>query len=256
VARSSLPVALLAAGLLAAGCASAPRAPAQSEPSASVPPVTAPADDDLIDVRVDAAGTSVLLVTDVDPPRRLATVPAAAGEVVHTAVRPGRTDPLTVLVLVRRDDPVLGICYELRYAVDVGQERLEDLPRHLQVDTGTATVLDVPPVPVWAPDGSALAWVDWNPLGTQLRALGWEDEDGRTGPADEAVAYRLAEVPPGVQLDGWEGEADGDLVLTGQRDGERWRIAVEHEPRRVALARTSARRPRTGRRALTDLAQP
>jgi hypothetical protein len=191
-------------------------------------------------VRVDAAGTAHLLVADDDPPRELAAVPAHDGEVVHTAVRPSRTDPLTVLVLVRCHDQQAGIRYELRYAVDAGEERLEVLPDHLQMDRGIAAVLDVPPLPVWAPDGSAVAWVEWNPLGTQLRALGWDVEGDRSRPAREAVAYRLDEVPPGVQLDGWEDGDDG-VVMSGRRDDERWRITVDHQPRRLAFAGTAAR---------------
>jgi hypothetical protein len=232
-------VVLLVAGCLAAGCASAPRGPEANDPVGSDPAVSAPAEDlaTTIAVEVDAAGTAHLLVTDDEPPRELAAVPADDGEVVHTSVRPSRTDPLTVLVLVRRDDPESGTRYELRYAVDTGEERLEDLPEHLQGDAGTAAVLDVPPLPVWAPDGSAVAWVEWNPLGTQLRALGWDVEDDRTRPASEAVAYRLDEVPPGVQLDGWEDGDDGDVVMTGRRDDERWRITVQDREQRLAVGR-------------------
>jgi hypothetical protein len=222
VTRLRLFVVLLAVGLLTASCATVSRGPGEADPFA-------------VDVQIDAQGTTHLRLSDGDPPRELAALPAADGEVVHTAVRPSRTDPLTVLVLVRRDDPGAGIRYELRYAVDAGEERLRDLPDHLQVDAATAAVLDVPPLPVWAPDGSAVAWVEWNPLGTQLRALGWEVDDRWTRPASDAVAYRLDEVPPGVQLDGWEDGEHGVVVLTGWRDGERWRIAVESDEQRVAV---------------------
>jgi hypothetical protein len=223
VARLRLLVVLLVVGLLATGCATAPRDAAGQD---------APA----IDVQVDAEGTTHLLLHENGPPRELAALPAGDGEVVHTAIRPNRTDPLTVLVLVRCDGGDAGPRYELRYVVDAGEERLEDLPDHLQIDAAIAAVLDVPPLPVWAPDGSAVAWVEWNPLGTQLRALGWDVADQRSRPATEAVAYRLDEVPPGVQLDGWEDGDHGDVVLTGWRDGERWRIAVEPGEQRVALA--------------------
>ncbi len=244
MARFRLLVVLLVVGVLATGCAGLPRT-SQGEGAAGSGGGASDGHEDegtaVVDVRVDAAGTTHLVVTEDARPRELAAVPAGDGEVVHTAVRPGAGDPLTVLVLVRRDDPAAGTRYELRYAVDTGEERLEDLPSHLQVDAGTAIVLDVPPLPVWAPDGSAVAWVEWNPLGTRLRALGWDVEDGRTRPASEAVAYRLDEVPPGVQLDGWEDGDDGDVVLTGRRDGERWRIAVEHERQRLALAAADRR---------------
>lgn len=236
VARLHLLVVLLVAGVLAVGCASTPRVQqAEGDRAADAAVATRPGEAGaLVDVRVDRGGTTRLLVTVDDRSRALATLPADDGEVVHTAVRPGDADPLTVLVLVRCDDDD-GPRYELRYAVDVGEQRLKDVPQHLQVDAGTATVLDVPPLPVWAPDGSAVAWVEWNPLGTRLRALGWEVHDDRTGPASDGVAYRLADVPPGVQLDGWETGEAGEVVLTGLRDGERWRIAVEPEQRRLAL---------------------
>jgi hypothetical protein len=239
VARLRLLVVLLVAGVLVVGCASLPRVP-HGDDRASGPAAAGTAGESVVDVHVDTAGTTHLRVTDGARPRELASLPAADGQVVHTAVRPSPNDPLTVLVLLRRDDPDDVARYELRYAVDTGEERLEDLPSHLQVDAGTATVLDVPPLPVWAPDGSAVAWVEWNPLGTRLRALGWDVEDDRTRPASEAVAYRLDEVPPGVQLDGWEVGDGGDVVLTGRRDGERWRIAVEHDEQRLALAEVAS----------------
>jgi hypothetical protein len=228
---------LLVATLLATGCASPPRGLEGARDVTDTPPPSAQAEDEVADadVRVDAAGTAHLLVRDRGALREIATFPAGDGEVVHTAVRPGPSDPLTVLVLLRCADPDQGTRYELRYAVEHRDGGLEQLPEHLQVDGGIATVLDVPPLPVWSPDGSALAWVEWNPLGTQLRAVGWDVE--RTGPASEAVAYRLDEVPPGVQLDGWEDDSDGVAVLTGRRDGERWRIAVEQGPQRLALTR-------------------
>jgi hypothetical protein len=244
VARLRPLVVLLVVGVLAVGCASVPRVP-HGDDRANGPAATGTDGDEgasVVDVRVDTGGTTHLIVTDGPRPRELAALPATDGQVVHTAVRPSRrSDPLTVLVLVRRDDPDDVARYELRYAVDTGEERLEDLPSHLQVDVGTAIVLDVPPLPVWAPDGSAVAWVEWNPLGTRLRALGWDVEDDRTRPASEAVAYRLDEVPPGVQLDGWEVGDGGEVVLTGRRDGERWRIAVEHDEQRLALAVVGSR---------------
>lgn len=242
MARLHLLVVLLVAGVLAVGCASTPRAqPAEGDRARDAAVATGQDEGDaLIEVRVDRGGTTRLLVTVDDGSRALATLPADDGEVVHTAVRPGGAGPLTVLVLVRRDDDD-GPRYELRYAVDAGEERLEDVPQHLQVDAGTATVLDVPPLPVWAPDGTAVAWVEWSPLGTRLRAVGWEEHDDRTGPASDGVAYRLDDVPPGVQLDGWETGDAGEVVLTGLRDGERWRIAVEPEARRLALG--APRRP-------------
>jgi hypothetical protein len=225
---------LLVATLLATGCASPPRGLEGARDVADTPAPSAEAEG-AVDVRVDAQGMAHLLVRDGGALRELATFPAGDGEVVHTAVRPSPSDPLTVLVLLRCADPDQGTRYELRYAVEHHDGRLEQLPEHLQVDGGIATVLDVPPLPVWSPDGSALAWVEWNPLGTQLRAVGWDVE--RTGPASEAVAYRLDEVPPGVQLDGWEDDTDGVAVLTGSRDGERWRIAVEQGPQRLAVTR-------------------
>jgi hypothetical protein len=94
----------------------------------------------------------------------------------------------------------------------------------------------VPPLPVWAPDGSGLAWIEWDEDGAQLRTVGWYDHDLGTNPSDEQATYALDGVPPGTQLERWEQAEDGTTELvTRTEDGERWRIRVEAEDASVAL---------------------
>jgi hypothetical protein len=215
-------LAALATGLLLAACVEAPLGA-----GAPAGPV----------VEVSEDGTALVAADPAGHVRPLAELSAADGDVVHVAVRPGEHEELTVLLLTRVTDPAAGARYELRYLVETsdGPTALYWFPWYLQVEEQLATVLDVPPLPVWSPDGSALAWVEWADEGTQLRAVGWVDDGVSHNPSADAVAYRLADVPAGVQLDGWEPGEGTTVVLTGRLEGQRWRIAVDPGDGSVAM---------------------
>jgi hypothetical protein len=149
------------------------------------------------------------------------------GELVHAIVRPGERDgdAVTVLALVRTDGR-----YELRYVTRTPDATTElyGFPNRLQVDPDTARILDVPTLPVWAPDGSALAWLEWGTDGTRLRTVGWFDHDAGTNPSDDQATYRLDDIPAGSQLEAWEVDEDGtEVLLVRTAEGERWRLLVE-----------------------------
>jgi hypothetical protein len=149
------------------------------------------------------------------------------GELVHATVRPGQRDDdaVTVLALARTDGR-----YELRYVTRTPDATTElyGFPNRLQVDPETARVLDAPTLPVWAPDGSALAWLEWGTDGTRLRTVGWFDHDAGTNPSDDQATYRLDEVPAGSQLEAWETDEDGtEVLLVRTAEGERWRLRLE-----------------------------
>jgi hypothetical protein len=215
---------LVAASLLLGGCSS--DEPVARGPTAKV-----------------ADGGRTLLLDDGRQVRELAQLPQEDGVLVHAAVRPGAHDPLTVLALARVEEPppVTGAAeddagreapaarYELRYlVVEDEASELFWFPWRLQVDATVAQVLDVPPVPVWAPDGSAIAWVEWSATdGTKLRTVGWIDDGFSQNPSDDAAVYQLAEVPAGVQLDHWETDPEGNAVMVGAGDGANWRITVD-----------------------------
>lgn len=248
MARARWLVGVLAAGVLLGACVDAPAEPPSDAAGAgdrAAPPTspTAPAaPEDPAEpaptVRVD--GRRLVVAGPDGELRQLATLSAEDGEVVHTAVRPGEHDALTVLVLTRVEDPAVGPRYELRYVVDTdeGPTALYWFPWYLQVEEQLTTVLDVPPLPVWAPDGSAVAWVEWTEDGTQLRAVGWVDDGVSRNPSAEAAVYRLDGVPAGVQLDGWEPGAGATAVLTGRLDDQRYRIAVDPGAGTIAMPDT------------------
>ncbi len=158
-----------------------------------------------------------------------ATIPVATvedDELLTASVRPGGDDPATVLAVTRTTD-----AYELRYAY-VEDGRTTDLygfPYRLQVEL-VRDVADVPPTPVWSPDGSAIAWLEWDEDGTRLRTVGWLVHDAGSNPSDDQARYRLDGVPVGIQLEAWEVESDGSSTLTSTVvDGERWRIRLGTE---------------------------
>ena len=192
-----------------------------SDPSAGASD-DAPSDAGGPQVRID--GDDLVLERD-DGATVLATVPDA--DLLHAAVRPGHDDPVTILVLTRDEDG-----FALRY-LDVADGQPSDLfgfPFRLQVDPDVATVADVPPVPVWSPDGERVAWLEWTRSGTRLRTLGWLTYEVRSNPSDDRGDWDLVDVPVGTQLEGWEIETDGTPVLVSRTDaGERWRIRLEDD---------------------------
>lgn len=154
-------------------------------------------------------------------------------ELLHAEVRPGDAEPVTVLALTRAADR-----YELRYltVLDGEPTDLYWFPSRLQVTPDSVAVTDVPTLPVWAPDGSSLAWLEWDTDGTRLRTVGWFDHDRGTNPSDEAATYALAELPVGTQLASWEHDEDGTPVLVTRGEGDdRWRIRIEEGEPIIAL---------------------
>lgn len=156
----------------------------------------------------------------------------ADGTPVHAALRPGDPHEHTVVVLSRvpgRAGDPLGERYELRYlvATDDAVSELYGFPAGQQVAPESPAILDVAPVPVWSPDGDAIAWIEWVEQGTRLRTVGWIDDGETPNPSDETAAYALADVPAGVQLEDWRTAADGDPVLLGRQDDQPYRIQLE-----------------------------
>jgi hypothetical protein len=156
----------------------------------------------------------------------------AQGRAVHATVRPGGHEIDTVLVLYRVEPPELGPRYELRY-LNVTEDGPSDLfwfPWRLQVHAEVAEVLDVPPVPVWSPEGDALAWIEWDARDTLLRVLVWHDDGVSSNPSDTVSTYRLTDVAAGTQLTSWE-DSEGRTFRAIDPDGE----VVEVELRSVGV---------------------
>lgn len=175
-------------------------------------------------VKIDGAD---LLLGTADDRHVVATLDD--GELLHAEVRPGAhgDGAVTVLVLARIEGR-----YELRYVTHgpSGTTDLYGFPSRLQVDPDAATIVEVPTLPVWAPDGSAIAWLEWDGDGTVLRTVGWLDHDAGTNPADDQAAYRVGELAPGSQLESWTVADDGTPALVARDpDGERWQVRIEDQ---------------------------
>jgi hypothetical protein len=193
-----------------------------SAPQVTAPEATAP------DLSRDVEIVDAELVLRVGDERRtLTSFDEQDGTPVHATLRPGEHDEDTVLVLTRVADE-LGERYELRYlvATDDAVSELFWFPWRLQVAAEVPAILDVAPVPVWSPDGSTIAWIEWVDAGTRLRTVGWIDDGEIRNPSDDAAAYALADVPAGVQLEDWQTGAGGAPVLLGRQDDQPYRIQL------------------------------
>jgi hypothetical protein len=180
---------------------------------------------------VEIDGDEVVLLGAGEQQRTVAQLdPDQHGEVLHASLRPGTHTSTTVLLLTRTGDR-----YELRYLVmSDGETELYGFPWRLQIDEELTRVSDVAPTPVWSPDGSAVAWLEWDSEGTRLRTVGWIDHGPRSNPSDDARSYRVDEVPVGTQLDRWEGRGSRP-ALHGHHGEKEWRIELDLEDRAVAL---------------------
>lgn len=180
-------------------------------------------------VRIDG---DRLVLTATDGTERVVAVtdPTSDGELLHATLRPGDRDRQTVLAVARAQGDG-GARYELRYLSVDGDEvtELYWFPWRLQVAEDLATTLDQAPVPVWSPDGDAVAWLEWGSEGTRLRTVAWHDEAVTSNPSDDAATYRLDEVPAGTRLEAWDLDQDGRPVLRGHDGDTTWRIVVDAE---------------------------
>ncbi|HSK23582.1 MAG TPA: hypothetical protein VK906_10420 [Egicoccus sp.] len=178
-------------------------------------------------VRIDG---DTLVLSDADGTERVVAVtdPVADGELLHATLRPGDRERQTVLAVARAQGDG-GARYELRY-LSVDGDEVTDLywfPWRLQVADDLAATLDRPPVPVWSPDGDAVAWLEWGSEGTRLRTVAWHDEVVTSNPSDDAATYRLEEVPAGTWLEAWDLDQEGRPVLRGRDGDTMWRIVVD-----------------------------
>jgi hypothetical protein len=173
-------------------------------------------------VLIDGEGVRTPLVSLDDP----------AYGIEHVALRPGQHESVTVVALTSAEDR-----YELRYLVvdaDEGPSDLYAFPWRMQVDQDLSVAADTAPRPVWAPDGSAVAWLEWDEDGTRLRTVGWIDHGRASNPSDELAAYTVHEVPAGAQLQRWEDSRAGSTFVA--HDGEvEWHIELGSEDRAVAM---------------------
>lgn len=170
-------------------------------------------------------GNEVVLLVDGEHVRH--PVPSDEGEPVYATVRPGAHRDQTVLVVTRVEDAD-GVRYELRYIV-ANADEVSDLywfPWRLQISHQLAAIADVAPLPVWEPDGEALAWVEWGEAGTQVRTVGWIDDGISNNPSDEVGRYPVPDLPAGVQLERWETDDAGAAILVGAREGQRYRVEL------------------------------
>jgi hypothetical protein len=172
--------------------------------------------------RVVSDGREVVL--EEGAARRVLTAldPERDGELEHIVLRPGEHPTDTVLLLARTDER-----YELRYLV-IDEDEVSDLywfPWRLQVDEGLLAHGDVPPRPVWSPDGGTVAWLEGAGEGTRLRTVDWMPDEQANNPSEASATYHLADVPEGAQLERWE-RAGGTPTLVAT-DGETdWRIEL------------------------------
>jgi hypothetical protein len=153
------------------------------------------------------------------------------GKVLHAVLRPGDHAEQTVLALTRVRELDRSPKYELRYLTvsDAGVSELLWLPWRQQIEATAATVLDVPTVPVWAPDGSAVAWIEWAADGTRLRTIDWDDTGLLVAPESDGM-FALDEVPPGTQLESWLDGEDGVPILIGRSEHDRFSIRLDPDP--------------------------
>ena len=188
--------------------------------------------DDERELSVIARDGDLVLVDGEGARTPLASLGDPAEHIEHVALRPGEHESVTVVVLTSSEDR-----YELRYLVvdaDEGPSDLYSFPWRMQVDQDLAAYADTAPRPVWAPDGSAVAWLEWDEAGTRLRTVGWIDHDRASNPSDELAAYTVHEVPAGAQLQRWEETRAGATFVAHDGDVE-WHIELGSRDRAVAM---------------------
>lgn len=145
-------------------------------------------------------------------------------------IRPGSTrDEITIVAVSQAEG-----MYDLRWlTVTDGEEdtAVQAFPTEYQPDTEMVAAADVPPIPVFSPDGRSLAWLDWNADGeVALRTVGWDAGPGTGADEDDNATFRLEQLPAGAQLQRWE-PAEGDTSTLHAADGEgnSWTITVTRQ---------------------------
>lgn len=220
----------LALAVLLAACSGDDPDPDRAAPSGTEQQVAGD-HDEAGEVRVLARDRELVLVDGAGERRTLATLEDPSERFEHVALRPGDREDDTVLAVTSTDGR-----YELRYLVvdGDGPSDLYGFPWRMQIDEDVSEHADVAPRPVWAPDGGAVAWLEWDAEGTRLRTVGWMDEEVANNPSDDVAVYEVDDVPAGTQLLRWEGARSGATFVAD--DGEvEWRIELGGRDRAVAM---------------------
>ena len=142
--------------------------------------------------------------------------------ITGVAVRPGSTvAEVTAAVLTTAEGT-----YDLRVlrsgGDDLTLEVVDEAPYRPGQDAGAGLAVSGP---VWAPDGTSLAWLEQDETGTRLRTIGWDDGPGTGLPATDNATFALAGVPA-EQLDLVDWVAVGSdrtlIRATSRTAGDRW----------------------------------
>ena len=142
--------------------------------------------------------------------------------ITGVSVRPGSTvAEVTAAVLTTAEGT-----YDLRVLRSGGDDltlEVVDEPSYRPgQDAGAGLVVSGP---VWAPDGTSLAWLEQDETGTRLRTIGWDDGPGTGLPATDNATFALAGVPV-EQLDLVDWVAVGSdrtlIRATSRTAGDRW----------------------------------
>ena len=189
-----------------------PEAPAVPAPGAVEPGPLLVATDRLLRV-LDADGATL---------RTFELPEEGESTIIGLSVRPGSTvDEVTAAVLTTAEG-----MYDLRVLRSEGDglvlQVVDEPPYRPGQDAGAGLVVSGP---VWAPDGTSLAWLEQDETGTRLRTIGWDDGPGTGLAATDNATFALAGAPPErLDLVDWVAvEAGRTLVrATGRTAGDRW----------------------------------
>ncbi|TVP73526.1 MAG: hypothetical protein EA340_02240 [Nitriliruptor sp.] len=166
----------------------------------------------------------LLRVLDADGTTRHAYELPEEGEstVTGLSVRPGSTvAEVTAAVLTTAEG-----MYDLRVLRSEGDgltlQVVDEPPYRPGQDAGAGLVVSGP---VWAPDGTSLAWLEQDETGTRLRTIGWDDGPGTGLPATDHATFDLAGAPPErLDLTDWVAVEPGRTLVraTSRTAGDRW----------------------------------
>lgn len=142
--------------------------------------------------------------------------------VTGLSVRPGSTVAEVTAAVITTAEGM----YDLRVLRSEGDgltlQVVDEPPYRPGQDAGADLVVSGP---VWAPDGTSLAWLEQDATGTRLRTIGWDDGPGTGLPATDQATFALAGAPP-EQLDlvDWVAVEPGQTLVraTSRTAGDRW----------------------------------